>query len=599
MAGWQERCFSRHDGPEATTLLVLIHGLRGSSEQLGSVAEAALSAVGPADVYVPAMPYGGWLGPFDPTPPTEAVCALAAAITALDDDRQARTGGGYERITLIGYSLGALIVRKLAIIAHGERPSAPFEAGLEAFVDGRRWADRINRIVLIGGVSRGWAPRAAGSWLMSLLWRSYSLLATLLPAHRGTLMESRFGLPFPVQTRLQWLAMVRELHRELPVVQLLGSSDNIVSPDDMMDVAVDGVANRQHALLDMEASGHFESINMGQEPGAASRRRLLQEALQQDMQMLAKHPDAISSALLSDGKTPEPEPEVTDVVFVVHGIRDKGFWTSKVARKIKREAAKSPLPDGTVRRVRSMTESYGYLAMLPFLWVGVRRAKAAWLMDRYVDARARYPLAKFHFVGHSNGTYLGARALRDYPAALFERIVFAGSVVRTDYDWQRLIAVPRPQVGGLLNYVASSDLVVGIFPAALRIVDLGGAGHSGFRDIDTPGSSGVGRVAKRQLGNSHCYQVQYVRGGHGAGIVETQWDEIASFIINGTAPQGTNADYVGQQSAIARLMGAMPPLGLLLVLLAYAAIALAVWLWTPAWFVILFAILSLIILFRV
>jgi hypothetical protein len=54
--------------------------------------------------------------------------------------------------------------------------------------------------------------------------------------------------------------------------------------------------------------------------------------------------------------------KVTDVVFVIHGIRDKGFWTQKIARAIKKEAE-----ERTDTEFRSMTTSYGYFAMAPFV----------------------------------------------------------------------------------------------------------------------------------------------------------------------------------------------------------------------------------------
>ncbi len=597
MAVWQEGAFSRFADVDAPTLVVLVHGLAGSGDQLGSVADAAVEALGAADVYVPTLAFAGRLGVLSATPPASVVGELVAAVDSLDAARMARLGAPYARIILIGYSMGALIARRVAIAAHGETADAPFEAGFEAFRERRGWAERIERVVLLGGISRGWAPRSAASWSKSALWGLFSFLATLTPAHRGVLMESRFGLPFPVQTRLQWLALCRAGGRDLPVVQLLGSRDDVVSPDDMIDVAVDGVNRGSHVLLDMSSTAHADAVDM--RPEAPARRALLRDALTLDMAALAKHPDAISSALLADGKTPEPEEGVTDVVFVVHGIRDKGFWTSKVARAIKREAAASPLPDGTPRHVRSMTESYGYLAMLPFLWIGVRRAKAAWLMDRYVEARARYPRARFHFVGHSNGTYLAARALSDYPAALFERVVFAGSVVRTRYDWRRLMDAPRPQVRGLLNYVASGDLVVGIFPAALGLVDLGGAGHAGFRDIAGPlPRSDMARVVPKRIGAHDCFQVHYARGGHGAGIVESQWDEIARFIVCGAPPRAVNADYVGRQSPAARLLGAAPPFGFLLVVTIYALLALGIALVEP-FLLIPLALLTLLVLLRV
>jgi len=133
---------------------------------------------------------------------------------------------------------------------------------------------------------------------------------------------------------------------------------------------------------------------------------------------------------MADSLPPKPNRDVTDVVFVIHGIRDKEFWTQKIARRIKIEAVELE-----TRIFASRTETYGYFAMLPFMSRIVRQRKVEWLMDRYAEARACYPRAVFHYVGHSNGTYLAAQALRDYPAARFTNIVFAGSVVRRDYDW--------------------------------------------------------------------------------------------------------------------------------------------------------------------
>jgi hypothetical protein len=199
-------------------------------------------------------------------------------------------------------------------------------------------------------------------------------------------------------------------------------------------------------------------------------------------------------------------------------------------------------------------------------------------MDRYVDAKARYPNATFHYVGHSNGTYLAARALEDYPAARFQRIVFAGSVVRSGYAWEKRIVESR-QVEAVMNYVASSDLVVGIFPAAFGWFDLGGAGHTGFRDLQyRPPGAAVPRVFQRQIGANTSYQVHFAHGGHGAGIVETQWDEIAKFIVNGWPPQAMNIDYIGQQSRTARILGTRPPFGLLLCLIIVIGLGcLAAW----------------------
>ena len=169
--------------------------------------------------------------------------------------------------------------------------------------------------------------------------------------------------------------------------------------------------------------------------------------------------------------------------------------------------------------------------MLSFLLPWRRRDKVAWLMDRYARAKALYPDAlRFSFIGHSNGTYLLASALRDNPACRFERVVFAGSVVRKDYDWAQ--AIRRGQVGTLLNYVATNDKIVACFPGALERLrwDLGSAGHSGF--MQTTEAPKNGRLL----------EVRFVEGGHSAALSEEHWDAIAQFICaDETAEPGKGA----------------------------------------------------------
>lgn len=178
-------------------------------------------------------------------------------------------------------------------------------------------------------------------------------------------------------------------------------------------------------------------------------------------------------------------------------------------------------------------------------------------MDQYTEAVARYPNARFSYVGHSNGTYLLARALADYPAVRFHRVVFAGSVVRRTYDWRALR--DRKQVDGVLNFVATADWVVAIFPKAfqtVRLSDLGSAGHDGF---EAP----VG-------------QVRYVCGGHGAALVEDNWDTIAKFVVDGTLePKGELL--APRQAWPVRLLGWVAPAVWAGILLGLACVAVAIW----------------------
>jgi hypothetical protein len=63
-----------------------------------------------------------------------------------------------------------VIVRKLAVVAHGEDPEAPLGDILARFAGQQReWARAVRRIVLLAGMSRGWSPSSALDWVTTVL----------------------------------------------------------------------------------------------------------------------------------------------------------------------------------------------------------------------------------------------------------------------------------------------------------------------------------------------------------------------------------------------------------------------------------------------
>lgn len=87
------------------------------------------------------------------------VAALIDKIEWLMSQRR-NAGGGYREITLVGHSFGAVLARKIAIVAHGEQTDeygdvrAPFEPEFDRFRERRDWAGTIRRIVLLAGLNR-------------------------------------------------------------------------------------------------------------------------------------------------------------------------------------------------------------------------------------------------------------------------------------------------------------------------------------------------------------------------------------------------------------------------------------------------------------
>lgn len=246
------------------------------------------------------------------------------------------------------------------------------------------------------------------------------------------------------------------------VVQLLGAVDDLVSPDDAVDIVVHKGDNASFVLIEMPDTTHHAAIEMRKPK--ADQREMLEDALgggfapdakslanvcressltdQARFLLLAKAAGdsrdnlekiAIARTHMADTLAATPDEKTTDVVFVIHGIRDKGFWTHKVVRAVKQQGEREQ------RVFRSFTRTYGYFAIFPFVLPWVRHWKTGWLMDHYALMRALYPGAKFSYVGHSNGAYLLARALLHYPAAKFHHVVFVGSVVRRDYPWSVLL----------------------------------------------------------------------------------------------------------------------------------------------------------------
>lgn len=629
----QSQLIKRGQGRE---LAVVLHGPHGSPKEIQGVLTAIEERSADIDILAPILPYGGFFGLLRSTAVEQIVRDVIQQIDKTLADRERRgDGGAYERIILVGYSSSAVIARKIAIVAHGETAEAPFVkdlAGLE-----RTWAGGVERIVLLAGMSRGWAPEVARDWFQSAFWTLgswYCAIVSTLGLPVPTLYAMRQGQPFIVQTRLEWLALTRsnrlakkraahadELRRRggrfsacetappIFVVQLLGAIDDLVSPDDAVDIVVHKGNHASFVLIETPDTTHHSAIRM-RKPDK-DQRKMLEDALgggstaggnsladvcrefaltdQARFLLMAKaasasHDDlekiAIVRTHMADTLPAALDEKVTDVIFVIHGIRDKGFWTHKIARAVKQEAEREQ------RVFRSFTRTYGYFTIFPFMVPWVRHWKTGWLMDYYVLMRALYPKAKFSYVGHSNGAYLLARALLHYPAAKFHHVVFAGSVVRCDYPWSAVLpdrSKNRPgQVDKILNYVATGDWVVAIFAKALQtfpaLFDIGSAGYDGFDEH------------RREARHPDLHEAKFVVGTHEAGIREAHWNDIARFIVKGEpptdeTPREAPPEWRATQSRLLRATSSASPALLIvwtlmgaLFIWSLAAVAWAAWL---------------------
>ena len=457
-------------GPQsAQRMAVVLHGMRMEPQALQPLVDTLLKAPGYEDtrIFVPRLPFS--------TLSTARAEDITACIVDFVDqawrEKQA-TGSDYRSVLLVGHSMGSLFARKLYVVARGELASAPFEKSLRSAlglsegnptpVPPRPWAQAVDRIVLLGAINRGWSVdhhMPFGRMLEMQAGLSVNRLVQAMGGPPFAVMATRKGAPFVTQLRLQWLEMMDCEQRRLalqpstaeakhavaaqgagadatghrcmggssmpvvPVAQLLGTQDDLIPPGD----GIDPVAGSAFVYLEVPQSNHSTVVEMGGDTSVAQQRRAaLVRALQPGVVESSVAPELVAAR-------GAPDFDVKHVVFVMHGIRDEGYWTERLGARVRTRLMEQPgCKDQPPCKVKLEVSSYGYFPMLSFLKPGSRNEKVEWLVDRYAQARAQYPNAKFYYVGHSHGTYLLKEALDNYESVKFERVALAGSVLRTD-----------------------------------------------------------------------------------------------------------------------------------------------------------------------
>jgi pimeloyl-ACP methyl ester carboxylesterase len=432
----------------------------------------------------------------------------------IDEEIDARySNRNYRRITLLGYSMGALLIRKAYVYGCGSVADAPTAGGsAAAYRQPKDWVKVGPRFVLLAGMNRGWNPdyrHTQTGWFHRTAFRFGLFVAKY--THTGLLVRQAMrGEPFVANLRLQWLEVMRTADakgiKRPRVIQLLGDQDDVVSKDDSRDVTV----ARDFVWVTVNNTGHYNVCDVGDSGIALERKRKIQLAFGDEAAIdILKRTNCV---LASNEDT-----AVRTVVFVLHGIRDMGEWTSEFEDPLQK-AYRDKYPDGGKLYVHRA--SYGYFGMGPFLLFGDRQKNVRWFMDQVTELTARFAnMQEIHFIGHSNGTYVLASALDKYNTLKVKQVVLAGSVIRRDFGWSGFAG----RVNQVRNYVGAKDLVVGLLP---RLFELPGFGMLN-RDIGSAGFNGFEDGFVRPM------QTEFIKGGHAAALVSENVSSIVDFVING------------------------------------------------------------------
>jgi len=441
----------------------------------------------------------------------------------------------YEKVVLVGYSAGSLLIRKALAWGLDElqdfpRPGLAAQYRWDWAFPGGSHETKLDRLILIAGMNRGWSLQGQPKHMKLREYWSYRALVLLgrtrLVANLIMMLER--GTPFVVDLRLQWLRL--GARGVLPLtIQLLGGLEDLVSENDNLDAGVIG----GFAVISVPKTRHYE-MNLFKDtddPEAGIlRANLLREALAGDKAELLRRRGYQTPAKFANRRPPSA------IVLIAHGIRSTADWSGRLKNALE-------------TRDRSLWvghAGYGHLSILGFMIFPIRRRHVRWLADRLTERSlealavmapserdeaiasqaAATNVVPVHFIGHSNGTWLAAQLMKTYRAANFQRVALCESPVHRLFPWRRFHDDGR--FTRLRNERAASDYAVGL--AAYFFSEV-----AGFLRIPTDVGDG-GRVGFQDPPQHGYIDTAYLPGGHSAGTEPGNDPYLIDYICGNDAP---------------------------------------------------------------
>lgn len=380
----------------------------------------------------------------------------------------------YQSVTLIGHSIGGMLLRHAYLIGAGAMPGLPAAP--------HPWTEKVDRILLFSSVNRGVSGKNFGRWYGPVTW-----LARTFPHPHLIVEDFQVGSDFIADTRIAWIRYFGELQSSsihnpsviIPkVTQFWGTQDSVVTESDNSDLE----AFSGPVLIRIQGANHRNLQQLDPPYTTTGDARW------------EKFRDALFENSKPTLKTYVPR----RVLFIVRGIRDSSnsAWVSELASD-----AQSTYGHDNIAEIE-----YGYFSAAHFAIRPLRRKPLPEFRDRYAELLAQNPMTTFDFIGHSNGTYLLAQSLLSTPSMKFKNVVLAAPVLPVDFDWKKIF--DRGQVKAMRYEMASRDWAVGILCPALRAI--------GFTDVGPAGVLGFGAPTAMQPGQ--VVDVGWYQGGHGESL---------------------------------------------------------------------------------
>jgi pimeloyl-ACP methyl ester carboxylesterase len=153
------------------------------------------------------------------------------------------------------------------------------------------------------------------------------------------------------------------------------------------------------------------------------------------------------------------------ILMSIHGIETDGKWQDEIDRSFQGFAG-----------LAYDKYKYGKFPFWKVPFAGERDAEILAFSKKWDLVRETGVVPSV--IAHSFGTYIICRAMIQFPALSFDRVILCGSILDCDFDWPGMIAGGRVQA--VLNEIAGNDWVVELFRNLKLRSNIEGSGPSGL-----------------------------------------------------------------------------------------------------------------------
>lgn len=189
-------------------------------------------------------------------------------------------------------------------------------------------------------------------------------------------------------------------------------------------------------------------------------------------------------------------------IFYTHGFNTRGKWKEIFTEEITSRAKK--------RNIWFTMRPWDYgLFVIQLLLPFARKRVVREFWEEYQRISDRYGRGLIKcLVAHSFGTYITGTALQEYESIKFERIIYMGAIIKSNYDWDKLKR--NNQCEKILFEQSTNDFVLTIAKFYLKLPWIKWIGYAGKVGFDK--SYDYMTVYESQNGHSDMINESNMRG---------------------------------------------------------------------------------------